>query len=153
MTWALVFQAGNVLALLFWLALILLPRWNALLSAVMYGGVALLCLAYTALLLSLQFDLLDPGAVGDGGRVSFMSIEGVRAIFMSDGGVTVGWLHYLALDLFAGLWIAKDADAKGFSRLVQAPVLLLTFVAGPAGLLVWLVLRERRARKAARSRL
>ena len=69
---------------------------------------------------------------------------------MSDGGVTVGWIHYLALDLFAGLWIAKDADQKGFSRLIQAPVLLLTFVAGPAGLLLWLVIRESRARKGAR---
>ena len=71
---------------------------------------------------------------------------------MSDGGVTVGWIHYLALDLFAGLWIAKDADQKEFSRLVQAPVLLLTFVAGPAGLLLWLAVREGRARRAARRR-
>ena len=58
----------------------------------------------------------------------------------------LGWTHYLAFDLFTGLWIARDADNKAFGRLVQAPVLVLTFLAGPLGLLIWLVLRERRAR-------
>ena len=83
---------------------------------------------------------------GTGASMDFGSIEGVRAIFASDGGVTVGWAHYLAFDLFVGLWIARDADAKHFSRIVQAPILLATFMAGPLGLLVWLVIRERRAR-------
>jgi hypothetical protein len=73
----------------------------------------------------------------------------VRAIFLSDGGVVVGWVHYLALDLFTGLWIARDADGKGFPRLWQAPVLLLTFLAGPLGLITWLALREPAARSAA----
>jgi hypothetical protein len=34
---------------------------------------------------------------------------------------------------------------------VQTPILLLTFLAGPAGLLVWLFLRERGARRQARA--
>ena len=65
----------------------------------------------------------------------------------ADGGVTAGWTHYLAFDLFVGLWIARDGDAKGISRLVQAPVLLATFMAGPLGLLVWLILREPAAQR------
>jgi hypothetical protein len=55
----------------------------------------------------------------------------LRKLFMTDAGIVVGWTHYLAFDLFVGLWISRDADAKGFSRLVQAPILLLTFLAGP----------------------
>ena len=62
----------------------------------------------------------------------------------------VGWVHYLAFDLFVGLWIARDADAKGFSRLLQAPILFATFMAGPLGLLLWLAIRERRARQSGR---
>jgi hypothetical protein len=76
--------------------------------------------------------------------------EAVRALFMSDGGVVIGWTHYLAFDLFTGLWIARDADAKGFSRIVQAPFLAVTFMAGPIGLLSWLMVRERRARATGR---
>ncbi len=58
----------------------------------------------------------------------------------------MGWVHYLAFDLFVGLWIARDADAKGFSRILQAPILAATFLAGPLGLFVWLLVREPRAR-------
>ena len=87
---------------------------------------------------------------GSSGSAGFSTIEGVRAIFASDGGVTIGWIHYLAFDLFAGLWIARDADAKNFSRLVQAPILVATFMAGPVGLFLWLVIREKRARSAGR---
>jgi hypothetical protein len=58
----------------------------------------------------------------------------------------IGWTHYLAFDLFTGLWIARDADNKGFSRVAQVPILFATLMAGPVGLLIWLVLREPAAR-------
>ena len=64
------------------------------------------------------------------------------AMFRSEGAIVVGWTHYLALDLFAGLWIARDADRRGAGRLVQGPFLLATFMAGPAGLFSWLVVRR-----------
>ena len=146
--WGSVFEAANLLALVMWVALILLPRWPALLAGALYLGVGLLCLAYAIGIVGILSGGFDP--VGPGGTADFSSIEGVRAIFASDGGVTIGWIHYLAFDLFTGLWIARDADAKGFSRLVQAPVLLATFLAGPLGLLLWLAIRERRARAGGR---
>ena len=146
--WQAVFGAVNLLAMLAWALLVLGPRKPLALATVLYLGVALLCLVYVAGLVAILTGLVDP--VGGGGEADFTTIEGVRAIFASDGGATIGWTHYLAFDLFAGLWIARDADAKGFSRLVQAPILLATFLAGPLGLFVWLVVRERRARKLGR---
>jgi len=79
---------------------------------------------------------LAPGATAP----DFTTIAGIRAIFATDGGVVTGWTHYLALDLFTGLWIAEDADRRGINRFVQAPILLLTFLAGPAGLFLHLLL-------------
>lgn len=151
MDWDAIFGAANMLALVMWAGLILLPRWPALLSAVLYLGVGLLCLAYTALLIGIVSGGLDPVG-GQAATMDFTSIAGVRSIFASDGGLTVGWIHYLAFDLFVGLWIARDADAKRFARLVQAPVLLATFLAGPLGLLLWLAIRERRAKALGRWR-
>lgn len=149
--WDGVFGTANLLAMVMWAMLILLPRWPALLAAVLYAGVGLLCLAYTVGLIGILTGIFDPGAAtANGGSPDFSTIAGVRAIFASDAGVTIGWMHYLAFDLFAGLWIARDADGKGFSRLLQAPILLATFFAGPLGLLVWLAIRERRARAAGR---
>ncbi len=143
--WDTIFNAANIVAMAAWAVLILLPRRPLTMTILLYCGVGLLCLAYTAGLIGLLTGLVDPGgAAGNGG--GFTSIAEVREIFASDGGLTIGWVHYLAFDLFVGLWIARDADAKGFGRIVQAPVLLATFIAGPVGLLVWLCLRERRAR-------
>ena len=147
--WDFAFAAANLLALVMWGALILLPRWPALLAAVLYLGVGLLCLAYALGLVGIVSGMLDPVG-GNGPGLDFGSIEGIRSIFASDGGVTVGWIHYLAFDLFVGLWIARDADAKGFSRYLQAPILLATFLAGPLGLLIWLAIREKRARAGGR---
>ena len=147
MGWSFVFGAANLLAMIAWVALIALPRWPALLSALLYLGIGLLCLVY-----SVAFIGLISGLIPNDGDPSwnFTTIEGVRAIFASDGGVTIGWIHYLAFDLFVGLWIARDADGKSISRLIQAPILLATLFAGPIGLTIWLLVREPAARRLGR---
>lgn len=142
MEWGMIFSAANGFALIAWGSLIILPRWPFLLSAILYLGVGLLCLVYTVCLGA----VLSGAIPTDNVSASFTTLEGVRSIFVSDVGVTIGWIHYLAFDLFVGLWIARDADAKFISRFIQGPILLLTFVAGPAGLFLWLVAREPAAR-------
>lgn len=143
--WETVFGIGNIVAMIAWAALIFLPRWPALLSALLYIGVGLLCMAYTVGIAGLMGGFLDPVGPADA-QVDFTTLEGVQSIFASQGGTTIGWLHYLAFDLFVGIWISRDADAKGFSRILQAPILFATFFAGPVGLFLWLVIREARAR-------
>lgn len=142
MDWSIIFAGVNLVALIAWAALILAPRWPALLSAILYLVVGGMCALYSALLFSVLSGFIPAGNEG----ADFTTIEGVRSIFGSDIGVVIGWTHYLAFDLFVGVWIARDADAKFFARWIQAPVLLATFLAGPVGLIVWLIIREPRAR-------
>lgn len=136
-SWAALFQIVNTVALLLWLVLVFAPRrfgtidWLRLLGA---GGLSLFYVVLVTTALTVGFGELQ-GAAPD-----FSTIAGIRAIFASDGGVVTGWTHYLALDLFTGLWIAGDSDRRGINRVVQAPVLLLTFLAGPAGLFLHLML-------------
>jgi len=149
-SWSALFTLANVVAFAGWAMLAILPRSKTVYSVIMYACVGLLCLAYVAMFVALFGELADPGRV-DGAPepdLSNYSVEGIRALFMSDGGIVLGWTHYLAFDLFVGLWIARDADAKGFSRLVQLPILFFTLMAGPIGLLLWLMIRGRRARAA-----
>lgn len=145
MDWNVVFGGVNLAALVAWGLLILAPRWPALLSAILYLAIGGLCALYAVLLISVLAGIIPVGT-GGGDGADFTSIAGVRAIFGSDIGVVIGWTHYLAFDLFVGLWIARDADAKFFARLIQAPILLATFVAGPLGLVIWLIVREPSAR-------
>ena len=146
--WATLFTFTNAVAFLGWAALAFLPRRPAVHSLILYLGVGILCLAYAAMFVALFGGVTDPARVAGAAvpDLTDYSIAGLRALFMSGGGNVLGWTHYLAFDLFVGLWIGRDADAKGFSRLAQVPVLFATLMAGPIGLLVWLAVRERRAR-------
>jgi hypothetical protein len=138
------------MALAGWVVLAFLPRKPLALSAVLYLGVALLCLIYAVCFALFLTGSVDPGALPGAGEPGFGSIAAVRALFMSDAGVVIGWTHYLAFDLFTGMWIARDADAKGFGRVLQVPFLAATFIAGPVGLLGWLFVREPAARAMAK---
>jgi len=79
------------------------------------------------------------GAFAEGG--GFGSIEEVRLLFANDSALAAGWLHYLAFDLFVGAWIARDGATRGVPALLVLPCLPLTFLFGPAGLLLYFALR------------
>jgi len=148
MSWDTLFLLANYYAFLSWIALAAAPRGPKVLALILYAGVFLLCLAYAVLLIGFLTGTIDQGGPGGG---SFTTLAGVMKLFATPGGTTLGWIHYLAFDLFTGLWIARDADNKGFGRIAQVPFLFLTLMAGPVGLLCWLVVRERRARAQAKA--
>jgi Domain of unknown function (DUF4281) len=127
MTWDQAFTAANAVALLSWIALIAAPRWPALIAMLRYGVIGLVALAYTVIV-GLFFFRVEGGG--------YMTLAEVKRLFSSDAVIVAGWLHVIALDLFAGLWIAERLDGRGIGRLVQAPILVATFMFGPFGLLL-----------------
>ncbi len=146
--WDFVFAATNAVALAGWLALAALPRREPVLAGVLWVGVALLCAGYAAMFVGLFGGLLDPvrDAIGPAPPFEY-TVDGLKAMFASRGAIVLGWTHYLAFDLFVGLWIARDADGRGVGRVVQLPFLFTTFMAGPIGLLAWLILRRPLSKK------
>lgn len=130
MDWTALFSLMNSLAMVGWIVLMLVPRgWKALgllPRTVIPGAIAV---AYTALM-GAHF------AAADGG---FGSIAEVRALFASDPVLVAGWGHYLAFDLLIGVLLADRLDRVGVTRLLQIPVLLATFMFGPAGWLLGLI--------------
>ena len=120
------FAIANMAALLAWASLIFLPRWPRLLQLLLYGVVGALCTAYAAFIFAFFFR-------AEGG---FGTLSAVKQLFASDPVALAGWLHYLAFDLFAGLWIVERFDAAGIWRPVQTPVLIATFLFGPLGLII-----------------
>ncbi len=133
MNFNLIFAVSNAAAMAGWVALIFLPRWQLLGKVLRYGLIGGLSLLYTVLVFVYFFRVQGGG---------FNSIAAVRALFMSDPVLVAGWAHYLAFDLFVGTWIATEADKLRMSRLLQAPILLLTFMFGPAGYFTFLIMRQ-----------
>ena len=78
-------------------------------------------------------------ATPDGG--GFGTLQGVMILFQSPTAVLGGWIHYLVFDLFIGAWIVRDARRQGINHWLTTPLLLATLMAGPAGLMLYLLLR------------
>ena len=71
----------------------------------------------------------------------FGSLQGVMLLFQSPTAVLGGWIHYLVFDLFIGAWIVRDAKRQGINHWFTTPFLFVTLMAGPAGLMLYLLLR------------
>jgi hypothetical protein len=126
-----VFDLCSLIAVAGWLCLLLAPvRRTGLVAASRFFS-ALLCIAYLIQLLTIT----EPTG-GD-----FTTLRGVTLLFSAPGNVMLGWTHYLAFDLFTGSWEIDDAGREGLPHWVLVPILFLTFMLGPVGLLVYLVVR------------
>jgi hypothetical protein len=108
--------------------LVAAPRWKLLPQIIRWGVMTLMAVLYSVLFVVYFFRV-------DGG--GFSSLATVQALFTSREVVLAGWVHYLAFDLFVGLWIAEKSDDLGIARIVQAPVLVTTFLFGPLGFLMF----------------
>ena len=128
------FNVGSLLAAIGWLGLLLalfsVTARPYLVKAARFAIPILLAAAYIVLLAT------GSDAFRDGG---FSSIAQVRALFAHDNALTAGWLHYLAFDLFVGAWIAERGAAQGISVLLLVPCLILTFLLGPVGFLLFVL--------------
>lgn len=132
---ATLYLAANSVALGFWLLLALAPRWS--------GTQALVHSMAPVILLGGAYAWLFASGVFFGDQVpadaSFGTLKGLMVFFTLPEAVLAGWLHYLVFDLFVGAWIVRDAQRKTLPHLAVIPCLALTLLAGPIGLLVYLV--------------
>jgi hypothetical protein len=127
-----IFSVTNALALFSWIFLLLFP-FRPFTNKVLIGvPVTLLAIAYAWLV----FQSLSPGDFE-----KFQTLEGITSLFSVPGAVLVGWIHYLAFDLMAGLFIANNAAKHGIRHIVIVPCLIFTFMLGPVGLLLYLIIR------------
>src|ERR1700760_4760017 len=132
----LIFAIANNGILIFWLLLIVAPRWRVIgLGAPSVAVPLVLGRAY--LWLFTRVWLGGEGAPA----TSYFTLRGVMALFDSPTGAVMGWIHYLVFDLFVGAWEARDAARRGISHWMLAPCLIVTLMAGPIGLALYLVLR------------
>ncbi len=125
------FALVNLVALAAWLLLALFPRrlWAERLRAWVIPG--LLAGLYVTIVAASWGR--SPGG--------FSSLAAVSELFGEPWMLLAGWIHYLAFDLLVGCWIVRDARARGLPHLAVLPLLLLTFLFGPAGWLAYLGLR------------
>ncbi len=128
------FSIANLAAFLAWIFLLgparWMPRWFERVRVVVPAGFAL---GYVGVMV---FALAGTPVEGGG----FGSLEEVAALFRNEWVLVAGWLHYLAFDFFVGCWVLAGAREQGIPHWLTVPVLLMTFMLGPAGYLAYRVL-------------
>lgn len=134
MTYDDLFAVCNFGVLPFWALLIFLPQARVT-QALVHSALlpAVLGVAYVT--------FLGIAITSDETAGGFGSLAGVMAFFTLPVAALAGWIHYLVFDLFVGAWAARDAQRHGMPRWAVVPVLLLTLMAGPAGLLLYVIIK------------
>ena len=134
---------------LFWIAHIpALIGWIALLAAPLFGRQRAIMIARAAGLVLAIFYLLCFLAAPDGlmGVARQYWVGGLGALFADPRLMLLGWVHYLAFDLWVASWEAEEGARLGIPHWLLAPCYFLTFMLGPLGLLLFLVVRANRRR-------
>ncbi len=122
------FSIANLTAMLGWILMIVLPRWRWTARIVLSGLIPLLLSLVYLVLIVTTFGRTEGG---------FGSLAEVAKLFRNDWVLLAGWVHYLVFDLFVGSWELRDAQRNGLSHWLVIPCLLLTFLFGPIGFLLY----------------
>lgn len=129
------FQVTNVIALVAWLPLLLMPSNRFVTDRLCRQFVpAGLALFYVGVIAS---KILDGSSQLD----DIGTITGLQEAFSNDLFFAAAWIHYLVFDMVVGSLIARGAVDSGIPWPLRSLCLILTFLMGPAGYLFYLGLR------------
>ena len=128
-----IFSIVNAIALLSWVLLAALPRRHWVTDLVAGVAVpALMAIIYSSIIATNL-----PGSRGGFASLPEVAVEN-RWLLLA------GWTHYLAFDLLGGVWEVRDAQNRKIPHMVVLPCLMLTFLLGPAGWLLYQAVRSSR---------
>ena len=121
----------------FWLLLIVMPNHSLtnffnqsiipiLLFSVAYGYIA--------------YNIFLDGNILDGFEL-YNGLDGLYSMFSSEAFLLIFWLHFLAISLFIGSWIARDSLRYMIPKPFVIISLIATYFTGPVGLFIYWFLR------------
>ncbi len=134
-----VFSLANLTTMPMWILMILLPKWKVTRFLIDFKIIpVVLAIVYTIYLFK---------AIQIGGGMDFGSLASVMALFTEENAVLAGWVHYLAFDLLVGMWIINQNKELGIHQLLIAPCLFLTFMFGPIGFVLFMIIKSIKQKK------
>ncbi len=129
-----VFSIANMIVMPMWILMIFLSRWKVTRFLIDFKVIPLL--------LSIIYAVYIIQLILSGGQMDFGSLSAVMVLFSEENAVLAGWVHYLAFDLLVGMWILDQNKELGIHQALIAPCLVLTFMFGPMGFLLFMVIKS-----------
>ena len=128
----------NLGVLPFWLMIIVFPRSHlckylvtSIFPFFILSG-AYIFVLYRSYLLGYDFT----------GTVSlYLGVDELSRLFDSHLYLMIFWTHFVAINLFIGGWIVKDAQKFNINKILLAIPLIITYLIGPIGLFIYWIIR------------
>jgi hypothetical protein len=121
----------------FWLLLIFLPHsqfTNFMTQSIIAPLLLAVGYAYLSYTIFLEESILD-------GFELYSGLDGLYSVFTNEALLLIFWLHFLSISLFTGAWIVRDSKKYLIPKIVGIPCLILTYFAGPIGLVIYWFMR------------
>ncbi|MET6990658.1 ABA4-like family protein [Sediminicola arcticus] len=113
--------------------MIVLPKWKVTRFLIDFKIIPLA--------LALVYAIYIFQAMQIGGGMDFGSLSAIMALFTEENAVLAGWVHYLAFDLLVGMWMLDENKKLGIHQLLLLPCLIGTFIFGPLGFLLFMIIK------------
>ncbi len=130
----------SALAFICWIPLLAIPYHKFTTKYVQYFGapiffaiVYIICFTYTVI-------------VADSFSVNAGILDYVIKMFQGSWGFLTGWVHYLCFDLVVGSYMVIGAKKIQLNKGILFVCLLLTFMAGPIGFLIFRAIKLSKSR-------
>ena len=121
----------------FWLALIILPNHQL---TNFFAQSVIIPLLLTAGYVYLSYNIYLNGNILDGFEL-YRGLDGLYSMFSNEAFLLIFWLHFLAISLFVGAWIVRDARKYFIPKIMVILSLVLAYFTGPIGLVFYWFIR------------
>ena len=132
-----IYLIANLGVIPFWLLLIFLPHsqfTNFMTQSIIAPLLLAVGYAYLSYTIFLEESILD-------GFELYSGLDGLYSVFTNEALLLIFWLHFLSISLFTGAWIVRDSKKYLIPKIVGIPCLILTYFAGPIGLVIYWFMR------------
>tara|TARA_Y100000768_G_C23594232_1_gene502995 strand:- start:15 stop:485 length:471 start_codon:yes stop_codon:yes gene_type:complete len=137
LTYENIYLLANWGVLPFWLLLIFLP--NELITKFFVQSIIAPLLLASAYGFVAYKIFLDGEILGS--FELYYGLDALYSMFSNEAFLLIFWLHFLAISLFVGSWIARDSQKYLVPKFFVAISLLITYFTGPVGLFVYWFIR------------
>ena len=128
----------NLGVLPFWFILIVFPLSHlsrifvtSIFPFFILGGVYIFIL-YKSYLIGYDFD---------GNFTLYLGLNELSRLFEDNLYIMIFWTHFIAINLFIGGWIVKDSQKFSINKILLSVPLIVIYLVGPIGLLLYWVIR------------
>ena len=71
----------------------------------------------------------------------YLSVDHLLNLFSNKLYLMIFWIHFISINLFTGGWIVKDSQKLNINKILIIIPLVITYLIGPMGLLLYWLIR------------